>query len=168
MGKETRDELDEVMERALGSYGQAPLRAGLQERVLLRVRERAATRRFQQPAAWVLCGAVLALCLLFWTEPVRRVPVSENVRSVTLPAEVLTPRRLTNASLELPRRKLRARRVAEPKLAIFPTIAPPTAEEKALARLVAEHPDRIPPELIDRKGAIEPIQISAIEIKPLQ
>jgi hypothetical protein len=85
-----------------------------------------------------------------------------------LTARAISPR---DFAVVLPR-AAKSRRMrtepAEPKLARFPTPSPMTSKEWALLRLVSGDAKNIPRELTHFGEPIEPIQLTAIEIKPLE
>src|SRR5690242_18591691 len=70
--REWQDRLDEMLDGALASYGEAPEREGLERRVLAQVNKRAIRRhsigRFAAPIA---AAAAAACCLLWWAAPDR-------------------------------------------------------------------------------------------------
>src|SRR5690349_4508731 len=64
--REWQDRLDEMLDGALASYGEAPEREGLERRVLAKVNQRAQRRR--RSIRWLAApiGAAAAVCCLLW------------------------------------------------------------------------------------------------------
>jgi hypothetical protein len=162
--------LDELLDNALASYCQAPETEGLERRVLAKVNERARRRpagRFAMALA-----AAAALCWLLWWE-MPKTAMHPPASKTTKPTEALlartTPARDPVVVLPHANKKSgKPRRPAEPKLAQFPAPSPMSSEERALLRLVTGDPKNIPRELTHSGNPIEPLQIAAIEIKPLE
>ena len=162
----SRDELDRLIEGALAGYSDAEPLAGLEERVVNRVRAARARRRVVAWAAAVAVAAsVVVVGVVVRTE--RRVPPKPaevaGVTNVAPPAAVATPEPRI-------RRAARSRRPkALPKLEQFPAPEPLTAEEKALLALV-EHDPKEAQQVFTAlsQSGDGPIQIAPIEIAPLQ
>ena len=174
--REWQDRLDEMLDGALASYGEAPEREGLERRVLAKVNERAMRKhpiwRFAAPI-----GAAAAVCCLLWwaipdmtTHPRRAITAASQTRKAgeapfvqTIPTPDLAVVPLSAAKLRSTRKRL-----AAPKLSRFPSPSPMSSEERALLRLAVGDPKYIPRELTRSDSRIEPLQIAAIEIKPLE
>lgn len=174
---EWHDPLDEVLDEALESYGRAPERQGLEQRILLRVTERAA-RKYSARSLVMAVGSVAALiavCLSWWmmrTTAVQNRPATtamfplHKIEPRLAPAVIAPPPATTLASAARPHRNRRTTK--EPKLLRFPTPSPLTTEERALIALVTHNPKEIPRDLTSLGGPIQPIEIAAVEIKPIQ
>lgn len=174
---EPRDQLDEALDEALASYGEAPENEGLERRILARVAG-ASRRTYSMRLPTMAVGAAaiaITACLLLWLTPkltLQTLPA--NTTAVSL-SRVEAPRMGT---LPMPKpaavpanaaksRRFR-KRPTEPKLAVFPTPTPLSNEERALLQLVTHHAKYIPGELTSLDSPVKPIYISALEIKPIQ
>ena len=163
---EGNDELDRRIDSALVGYSDAEPLAGLEERVLRRVR--LATRR--RMLGWAVAFAVVASLVV--TVIVVRVPdhvgptYRVGVPAVMRPAPVVEKARVVT----MRRARTRARRARPlPKLEQFPTPTPLTAEERALIAFVGRYPKEAQQAFEDlRKRSEEPIEIQPIQIPPLE
>lgn len=165
---DARDELDRLIDGALASYSSAEPLAGLEGRVLNRVRVARAARRWM--FAWGLglavAASVVVAPVVVWTER----------EAVPKPVEVgQVKRAFPTATARLPR--LVPKRVSVkrsrgpnplPKLDQFPTPTPLTAEERALLALVEHNPKEAQMFADLQKRAEEPIEIQEIQIAPLR
>jgi len=172
---EQQDRLDLLLDQALKSYGQAPQNEGLEQRILVR----AQSVRVWYPLTSLLLAASAALFVgiayLFWavtpkiqTRPPATTPllVQKRIGQAPLQATPDSPRRV---ALKKVFKRREARKVpAAPRLAQFPTPSPMTSEEEALVRLVTGKTEYIPKELMNLGGAVAPIEITALEVKPLR
>jgi hypothetical protein len=161
-----QDDLDRLIDGALSGYSNVEPLAGLEDRVLNRVRADASRRRRR---IWILgVLAAPALVALVLAIPWRRTPAP---MAVTPPprAEVQAAAPAIVAPLPAPVPKVArlhkaertpARRVL-PKRDVFPTPTPLTREERLLLQLAASCPDA----LVMRP--MEQIEIKPIEIAPL-
>ena len=161
MGNEKRDELDQLIDSAMAEYADAEPLAGLEERVLERVRlERAGKRSFWR---WSIAVVAVAAALLVILVPrpqqvdVRRTARSAEVREGPPPAaNHATPPRARPQTSRSPQHRM-------PKRDQFPTPAPLTAEERALLHLARFHSDELQP-----TRELQPIEIAPIEIAPIR
>ena len=174
MREPQRDRLDELLDEALTSYEKTAAREGLEKRILARIREQPAkSTRLTGRLVMSACAAVAVCVLLWWGAGIRTANKEEGVAVVPtqplqkLQSELLPRRELTVAFRRPRRRREVMKQLQEPKLAQFPTPSPLTAEERALLRLAARDAKDIPPELKHFGEPIEPIQMTAIQIKPL-
>ena len=157
-------ELDRIIDGALSGYSEAEPLAGLEQRVVNRIRiaETRRTRfRFWQFGVAGAVALLVVVVVALWTDrsPAPRPTVAEVVRPPKPPVSTgSSPAPATR----LPTRRTRRARVL-PKEPQFPTIAPLTAEERALIALA-----QYPPSEVGSRFADGPIEIQAIEIKPLQ
>ena len=175
--REWQDRLDEMLDGALASYGEAPEREGLERRVLAKVNERALRRHPIRRFAAPVGVAAAVCCLLLWwampditTHPRKTITAASQMRKV---GEVPSMRTIPAPDLAVvppPAAKLRStpKRPAAPKLSRFPAPSPMSSEERALLRLAMGDPKYIPRELTRSGSDIEPLRIAAIEIKPLE
>jgi hypothetical protein len=172
--REQRDRFDDALDEALASYGEAPESAGLERRILARVAERTARRPSLRPFAVAICTAAAVCCLVWWKIPKAAVQTHPAKTTVSAVRKIETSKiqipahgqAIVLVSATKPRRTLKTS--AEPKLSQFPTPFPMSSEERALVRLAMRDAKDIPPELTQLGGPIKPIQIAAVEIKPLQ
>jgi len=174
-------QLDNILDEALSTYREAEPLAGIEDRVLQRLRLHADEHR----TAWWKWGAVAAcavLALVIWIGMTRRTPqtaaqaaqvavqpkaipqkqvsstptdgptlVSENAR-----AHSVFPRPAATASATLP--------YANAAMAsVFPVPVPLTDEEQAFAAALDRHPDARPMPFASDTAPV----IAKIEIKPL-
>jgi hypothetical protein len=162
MGSEKRDELDRLIDSVLVGYVDAEPLAGLEQRVLERVRLAHVGRRSRVWWGWTLAAVATAAAVLVIAERPR--PVRPLVGQSFRPAELL-PRapaqNLRQAERPAPQ-KQKARNLATqnrlPKRDQFPTPAPLTAEERALIQLAG----------FDSPGLQSPAELSPIEIAPIE
>lgn len=148
---------DRVLAEALAQYVNAEPMAGLEQRVLQRVRSEGRRRLVWRPVWWpgsLAAGAAVAgLLAVLW---IRTAPETLNVRVVApRPPQIVV-------AAEVPKS---ARRRALPKRRVFPTPAPLTRDERALLAFAAHAPD-LARDLSRRID--EPIQITEIKIAPLK
>ncbi len=157
------DEWDEVLDGALASYSAAEPLAGLDERVLRRVRGAGERRSRVWIWAWAGAAVCLVLLCLAWLKQ-DRAPVT--------PARVVfrasaPPRSLPAAALVRPVRHARPRR---PRVVTPPRL---TEEELLLVRLVARDPEGAVREFTSLNEAVnrdltpEPLVVTPIEIDSL-
>jgi hypothetical protein len=164
-----QDPLDEMLDDALASYGEAPEREGLERRVLAKIDERAARTRPVRRCAMVVGAAAAVCCLLWWEMP--KTTIQSRPALATTSKTRKTEQPLLARTVIRPRatkQKTAGNRSVEPKLARFPAPSPMSAEERALLRLVTGDPKLIPLELTHPGSPIEPLRMAAIEIKPLE
>jgi hypothetical protein len=148
-----RDELDRWIDDGLAEYAAAEPLAGIEERVLQRVRSAKRARRWW----WMLVPvAAVVAALAMRTTPV--VPPPPVVASVFPPA----PRVVAPAP---PVRRVVKRTApgGPPKRNVFPTISPLTAEERLLVQLARTYPEQLSAAPMD-EIAIKPIEIAPLDI----
>lgn len=173
---ERRDHLDEALDVALTSYGAAPQREGLEQRILSRVSE--TPSRTHSTGSFLItlaaAAAVIAVCLSWWMirttviQPHPSTTAMLPLHKIEPPpaAAVVVPEPATVlASTGKPHRP--RKKTTEPKLSRFPAPSPMTSEERALLELVVHHPKDIPQNLTRPDGPIQPINVAAVEIKPI-
>lgn len=172
-------ELDPILDLVLADYAKPP--AGLEERVLARVfgETRPSPRR-----RWVLVAiaAPIAVCLLLftyrmpkalhsWSAAVANQPSESSVRPAAAPRIEWPPRVVVGKQIDRRRRVQEGIRPSvppRPKLELFPTPQPPTAEERALSQLASQTTDAERKAIVEtREQAGAPIEITAIRIPPL-
>ena len=152
--------MSDWLDDALASYSEPPPTIGLEKRILARVQERTRRRRSMHWLTAASCVAAAAvLSVLFWPAPKIAVPIRPvQTASLVIPVHVQTV-----VAKPRPRNK----KPVEPKLQQFPTPTPMTSEERALVQLASGNAKDIPQKLTEFGRPIEPIQVPALEIKPL-
>lgn len=171
---EGSDELDQMIDRALACYSGGEPLAGLEERVLHRVRAGEATSR--RPLRWAFAfaaAAALVLLAIVLRMPRNPAPKTGDNARVEVPAPVrsMTAVEKPRFASKLRRGRIAARRALAPlpKEERFPVPAPLTPEEQALRSFVERHPAEAQQVFAQlQKRSNEPIQIEPIQIAPLQ
>ena len=163
---DARRDLDRLIDGALASYSDAEPLAGLEGRVVSRVRAVQARRRI---LAWgmglAVAASVVVLGIVIWTEQ-RLAPKRREVARVTSVAPTAA---MIERAVRIPARVHAERPKALPKLEQFPAPEPMTAEERAFVALVTRDPTEAQQILADlRNRADAPIEIQPIQIPPLQ
>jgi hypothetical protein len=166
---ENNGELDRMIDSALAAYSDAEPLAGLEERVLYRVRGAVAGRRRVLGWAGVIAIAVSVVMAAI----VGRAPrhLESKIYIVGIPAvtrpvpAVETPRVVAKR----PPKSRPSRHMLLPKQRQFPAPPPVTGEEHALVAFVARHPGEARQLFAElQKQSDEPIEIQPIQIPPLQ
>jgi hypothetical protein len=154
MTGDARDELDRRLDAALAEYADVEPPAGMEQRILARVRESGEGRRI---VWWRWSAVIPALACVIALFIYRDAPPIEppRVALVRPPAPVL--------ARPVEKRVLRPRPARLPRREVFPTPTPLTPEERALLVLVAESPEKAR-ELLTPS---EPKPIEPIVIEPL-
>ena len=152
------NQLDSIINGALSGYTAAEPLAGIEQRVLHRVRSANAGHQASKLLGWaVACPIVIALlpiAIAVWTPPART--LSASLPRVGPPANALTIPRTVAPE---PRRRLRS-------TPVHPSIS---REERTLLAMVRSHPAESQQFFaeISRRGE-EPVEVHEIEIAPLQ
>ncbi len=159
MMDEHPDRLDLIVNAAIRDYSNAEPRAGLELRILRHVQTRP-HRRFAWRLAWAFVAAAIALIVLI-ALPARRVlppPLALLPPPVPRAAQpgILTPPPRQRTS---DHRSFRRSQEREP--------LPLTAEERALLRLVQEHPEQAVA-VLSQPAEFEALTIEPLEIEKLQ
>ena len=172
---ERQDRIDKWLDDALTTYGEAPESEGLERRILARVA--ANTPRTPRRSTFTIAlAAALAVAMagLFWwltakshaepeSTPMIASTKSELPRLPAKPVPALAAALASTASAPRVQKK-----PAAPKRSRFPTPSPLSSEERALVQLVSSNAAHVPRAFTRLAGPIKPIEITAIEIKPLQ
>jgi hypothetical protein len=145
-----QDELDRWIDGALATYSSAEPLAGLEERILHRVR---------RPRRWWWGLAIPAAAAIALAVAIPRRQTLDLPLPVPPPAVAVVEARPAPPPVQ----RHRAIAAALPKLASFPSASPLTAEERLLLQFARSHAE----ELVNRPPADE-IEIKPIEIAPLQ
>jgi hypothetical protein len=179
-----RDELDRLIDSALTGYAQP--RNGLEQRMLARLSGEALRPRVRR---WVLAAIavpVLTTMILLayfvpsnlhrqpgqgqvaYTPPAPSTSSGVNVAAPQRPPKESAPRHGHNGDLAV-HRAASNNAVPRPKLDVFPTVHPLSAEEQAMSRFAMEASETDRKALVEaQQKADEPVNISAIHIPPLQ
>jgi hypothetical protein len=163
-----RETLDNMLDDALACYSGAEPLAGLEERVLHRVRASDVTRR--RPVRWAFAfalAAALVLVVIVMKTPSDPPPKPRDIARAEIPALVEQPR----IASQHRRSRVAARRAPSPrpKQEQFPAPAPLTAEEQALRSFVERDPAEAQQVFAQlRKRTNDPIEIQPIRIAPLR
>jgi hypothetical protein len=171
MTSSDHDELDDLIDGALSGYSDASPLEGLEERVLCHIHSAGPPRCPAWPlriafAVPALAGLVLAaLVLPSWWNPlpptVNPTPIHAALTAPVFKSQPPAPRRIH------PSRAL-------PKQPCFPSPAPMTDEERALAAWARRAPQEVSQAFADLRKrseepvAIQPLAIQAVLIEPLQ
>jgi hypothetical protein len=168
--EDSRDDLERILDEALASYpGTEPL-AGMEGRILERIRLAEVARR--KAPAWHLL-LTYALAVLAFVGLVTVLMRRDAPRPSTLTAKVSpapgAPIRAPSLE-ERPARMSPVRRrrtTAAVKQRVFPTPAPLTQEEHLLQRLARTNPDEAAQAFDSLRQNAKPIEVSPIVIAPL-
>ena len=160
------DKLDRLIDGGLASYADAEPLAGLEERVVNRVR---VTRQRRRWLAWEVgaAAAVVVLGIVNWSG--QRAVVRKTPAAVASVGPQVVPRPAVVATRRAGVRGKRAMRPRVlPKLEQFPTPTPLTAEERALVAFARRNPKEAEMLLADWQERTDgPIEIQPIQIAPL-
>jgi hypothetical protein len=154
MSGDAKDKLDRMLDAALAEYANVEPPTGMERRILARVRESGAGRRM---VWWRWAAAIPALACVIAVLVYREQPAIEPPRlALSVPPAPVLARPVAKPVL-------RPRPVPLPKLEVFPTPSPLSAEERALAMLVAQFPEKA----VELLTPVEPKPIEPIKIEPL-
>jgi hypothetical protein len=182
-------DFDDLLDRVLCEDGQIEPLAGLEGRVMARVRL-SVRQRPKRLIAWGCVAAVLPVCvvaLLLWprsvSEPKSAASLSEQrrVAPVEVGSKVVLPKQERNGQVRRNMTEVAATTPASaqsralPKLDVFPSPSPSTEQMQALIEIAQRNAKEIVPEETERGSAdekpaalkVEPITIARIEIAPL-
>jgi hypothetical protein len=144
---------ERILAEALAQYANAEPLAGLEQRVLQRVRSEGRRRVGRWPWALAASVAVAGMFAVLW---VRTAPQTLGVSAVAPRPPQIVARAAVPKS---------ARRQTLPKRRVFPTPVPLSGQERALLAFAAHAPDLAR----DLRSRIdEPIQFTEIKIAPLE
>jgi hypothetical protein len=176
-----RDDLDLLLDAALRSYADPGADSGLEQRILRNVAGHAATTArhpWRSPLLWAAGLSLVAACLLlvFVSAPrPKAVQHTANTQAAVerrpQPDTAATSRRSQTAQLH--RKRLAPHSIpqstAAPKLAVFPTPMPLSAEERELVLLVgAASAEQRKDLVIAQQQGDAPLRIAAISIPSLE
>jgi hypothetical protein len=165
---QSNDEPDRTIDSALAGYSGVEPLAGLEERVLHRVRGAEAGRR--RVFGWAV--ALVAAALVVPVVVVRAPRHSESkTYTVGIPA-VTRPVPAVETPRVAPKQRVKSHRLRPrtlPKQEQFPAPTPITTEERALLAFVGQHPADAQEAFAElQKRSDEPIEIQPIQIPPLR
>ncbi|MGO4883364.1 MAG: hypothetical protein ACLP59_21480 [Bryobacteraceae bacterium] len=157
--------MDGALDRALAQYASVEPMAGIEQRVLNRVRAEGTAPRFGI-GRWLLaagCAAAATVAIAvgaWWVKPIPEITVAVRAKPAPHPVAVAAP-----ASRPWPK----AQRASLPKQPLFPTPAPISREERTWLALAEPGPNPARDALLDleRRGT-EPIKVEPIKIEPLR
>jgi hypothetical protein len=162
-------EVERILEESICSYADGEPLAGLEERVLARVRIRENSPRSVTGRWAVLALAaalVVAASLYFEIRPAGTRPVNVVLEAKPTPSEA-TPRP-AEAVTSSKRRRHSDRAAAPPKRGTFPTSSPVTAEERRLLTMLKQDPEGTAQAFDSlRKRGSEPLEVAPLVIPPL-
>jgi hypothetical protein len=178
------DDLDQLIDAALASYGEA--RVGLEQRVLTRISSQA-VRSSRRKWVFAVLAAPAVAALIFLGYLVSRTPHSQPGQMayappmpsaapvVTAPALLVAPKAAAPGHIRQIHQvdqitdRASNNAISRPKLDVFPTPQLLDAGEQALIRFVAQAPEADRKALVEGQKRIdEPLNITAIRIPPLQ
>jgi hypothetical protein len=186
-----KDEIDLQLDSALSTYADPGPHSGLEDRVAAALRavragENSPTPRRWRWLPWAIAVPVAACLLLLWfsTLKMRQLPWSQQqqVRE-TRPAPIpsgtgpsTAVRTHTSARVKRPIHMAQApsaveisKAIPRPKLDVFPTPQPLTAEERALVQVVTQTPLPAREALVEAQSLdASPVRIAEIQIPPLE
>jgi hypothetical protein len=159
------DKLERILKEGIASYGQSEPLAGMEERILARIR--IVERPQRRLTGWVVAftvgvAGIGVLCVLPRHEEPRPVRVVTNIPPAPVRAEAALVR------VSTPRRHQSSHMKALPNLPVFPTPSPLTAEERRLLALVREDPEGTAEAFESLRKRSEPIEIAPLVIQPLE
>jgi len=154
--------LEQILDAALAQYSNTEPLAGLEQRVINRVRAEGGARpsRFGRWAlALGLAAAIIVAVSVWWMQPRPLIALPLPIARSIDPSPRFEPpaavRPTKNAAVHVPRE--------------FPIPTPVSREERALLALVALAPDQAREALLDlQRRSTEPIQVDQIKIDPLR
>ena len=186
-----KDDLDRQLDRALATYADPEANHHLAAHILVAIapgRPAVPRRRWLPWAIAIPSIAIPALAALLLATflPLRRAhehpPLSTTAATPHIPGPI-TPSLIDHtqpyavAASHLPQTAAKARRApiqppavaaSLPRQEVFPTPTPLTPQEQALAALATHNPGNISQSVAEaQKQPVEPLEIAAIRIKPL-
>jgi hypothetical protein len=176
------DDLDLLLDTALKTYAESETSPSLEQRILARIAAEPSAAPRPRWLPWAIAlplAACLLLFVLFMSQQHRApnqnalVPSAPSSPLATLPAAP-HPARVRSARarpplLFAPPVLLADRNVPLPKLDVFPTPQPLTAEERTLAAIASETPVPLRIALIEAQSEPDaPLHIAEISIPPIE
>lgn len=184
--RDNRDELDRLLDSALATYADPGPDSGLEQRILGRMANEAASAPRRRWLPWAMAASAAAGLLLFVVlsrpsghHPPAASPQHAQVTppSLAAPAEDANPpvsRPDLTRRIESPARIPRPRQVAAvdrsaplPKLEVFPTPHPVTRQERSLAQFAARAPQPVQEALARSLEQGVPLTVPSIHTLPV-
>jgi hypothetical protein len=172
----SRDELEKILDAGLSSYPNAEPLAGIEARVLARIRPVEPARykwtRLRAVAALslVMVAFIASLLLITRSGPRERPAIVSSTSHVQRTPAPAKAKQVVVATAQSRHRSSRIHKIpAVPKEPVFPRLSPVTSEEHLLLVLVTNSPEKTA-EAFDslRRRANEPLEITPIVISPLE
>jgi hypothetical protein len=164
------NDLERILQEGISNYAGVEPLAGLEERILARVRMTESRRGSMAGwwAAWALGVAALAVGGSAYLRMGRTQPPPGRIVSETKTATVREMPRQIEA-INMAKRRGHSRRAALPKRPVFPTPSPLTTEERLMLAMMKRDPDGTA-QVFDslRKRGSEPLEIAPLVIPPLE
>jgi hypothetical protein len=176
MDRNHSDELDRIIDRGLAGYSSREPLAGLEDRVLNRIRlEAAGPRRSRWWALALVVPALAALVIVAVVSRSGHAPIAKSIQTagVVAPPLSMAPA-LPPAAVSRPARRTRGAKPSRaslrflPKRDQFPTPSPLTPEERALILLAQARPAEVEAFAELQRKNLKDIEIPPIEIPPLR
>jgi hypothetical protein len=159
------DKLERILEKGIAGYAQSEPLAGIEERILARIRTVERPRR--RLTGWAMAFAVgLAGIGVLRVLPRHEEPQPVRVATNTQPTPVRGD--VATAQVSPPRSHHSTGKTALPKLPVFPTPSPLTAEERRLLGLVRQDPEGTAEAFESLRKRNEPLEIAPLVIEPLE
>jgi hypothetical protein len=163
-----QDDLEQLLEQGIASYAEGEPLAGLDERIMARIRlTESPNRRLTGVwAALALLAFGVAGLLLRPTVP-RPASILAEAKPTAVAAAPIQTERVRVAKAK--RRGNRGTPLPLPKQEVFPSPSPLTREERGLLALVKQDPEGTAQAIASlRKQANEPLEIRPLAIAPLE
>ena len=164
-----RTELDTILDEALASYGKAEPLAGLEERIVSRVR--ATQRPARGKSAAIMAAMVLAVSAIVCAVLIGVFPTPSRPKPPVLVStagqvedKLLPPKRVQVPAMLKPKS---SRRQAAPKEPTFPMRSPVTEQERLLLVLVTRKPGAAAELDKFRQRQSAPIEIAPLDVPEL-
>jgi hypothetical protein len=175
------DDLDLLLDSALKTYAESEANLNLEQRILARIAAEPSIALRPRWLPWAV-ALPLAACLLLFAlfmsqktsvEPTARLSHAPSSPLEALPAAPHPEHVHHTQALSHPKParpvQLAGRDVSLPKLDVFPTPQPLTAEERTLAAIANETPVPLRKALIEAQSHPDaPLHVAAIRIPPIQ
>jgi hypothetical protein len=158
-----RDELDSILDEALASYWDAEPLAGLEERIVTRIR--ATQRRTRAVAAGIVLALSAVMCAVIFGVPTPSHP-KLPVKLTAAPRVEAKPLPFRRVDVSASKPTSRRRQIA-PKAATFPMRSPVTQEERLLLVMLTQNPGAAAELDRFRQRQNAPLEITPLDIPEL-
>ena len=160
------DDWEGLIDGELSRYADAEPLAGLDERVLRKIRLERSGKRWFAAGVWAVVAVAVCVMVTVTVKSDRQIVATPTIPIQKAAVEETGPLSVDAARVVVRRRAKVAR--ALPKQDIFPMPTPLTVEERALLAFVRRNPDGAARAFEDMaKWADSPIEIKPIAIEPL-